>query len=1375
MAEQLCGDGRDDDCNGTRDCADTACNGIPCASGGKVCANEACACPTGNAESSCTNNADDNCDGLVDCDDDGCTGQVCGANGRTCAGRLCLCAGGDVETSCGDGLDNDCDGLFDCDDADCERLECNDGNACTDQETCNAGVCGDGAPRSCTAGTCEVSVCNPTTGECDRSPALAGTACNDENACTVQDQCDEVGLCTGGAPRGCDDSNPCTVNDCQPASGCDFSRPVDGTPACGPGDEGVCRTGVCIAAREISCTDGVDNDQDGLIDCMDLADCGNVACEDGRGFCTSGEVCQPDGSCGGGTEVLCALPPPGGCFLLAGTCQPEDGSCVYAFAPATHVCRAANGACDSEELCTGASGECPADTKFGAARVCRSAAAGGCDVAETCDGASDECPADAFQPASHVCRSSAGACDPAEQCNGADAQCPGDQLSDASVICRAAAPGGCDVAEHCGGGSVDCPADNFAPANTLCRAAAEGSCDVAERCTGSSASCPSDAVLAVGDPCRASKGICDLAESCNGVDKSCPADAKQPAETPCPDDGNPCTVDECTGSADGCEHSNLPDGTSCDTDSRCLSGACMPYFYGWSTAAFGACTSTCGTGTQSRGVTCQRSDGATVDDSRCDGSSRPAASQGCADYSTCTFSWMTGSYGACVPACGTSTQSRSVWCERSDGTPVAEENCTAAKPAVSTACTDFGACTFSWQASNFGVCSTGCGIGSQSRTITCVRSDGLASADEQCTEPKPATSGSCTDFTGCTFAWKTGSFGSCVAACGSSTQSRSVWCERSDGATVEGTLCGGGEPAATASCTDYSTCTYSWQTSAYGSCAAACGSSTQSRSVWCQRSDGATVEGTFCGGGQPASSASCDDYSTCSYTWMTDPFGACSTSCGSGTQSRTVYCRRSDGTTVGDASCNAGAKPATSQACSDVSSCTFSWQSGAYGSCSTTCGSGTQSRTVSCQRSDGATVADASCDAGAKPAVSQACTDVSSCTYQWMTNDYGACSTSCGSGNQTRTVYCRRSDGVTVADASCDAGAKPATSQSCTDISSCTYSWVTGDYGACSTTCGSGNQTRTVSCRRSDGATVADASCDAGAKPAASRDCSDVSTCTYGWQSGAYGACSTTCGSGTKSRTVTCVRSDGASVGDASCDAGSKPATSDTCSDTSTCTYSWQAGAYGACSTTCGSGTKNRSVTCVRSDGVSVGDASCDAGSKPATSDSCSDTSTCTYAWETGAWGGCSTTCGTGSQTRSLVCRRSDGAIVAGGNCTSSAPATSQSCSEYGGCTYSWVTGDWGNCLSPDGCAGTQSRSVYCQRSDGGDGGSMCSNLGLQQPESTQACTAQDGNFCSGGTCCLGACIDMNWDTQNCGACGNVCPSWALCCELGVCSAGPCR
>lgn len=122
-------------------------------------------------------------------------------------------------------------------------------------------------------------------------------------------------------------------------------------------------------------------------------------------------------------------------------------------------------------------------------------------------------------------------------------------------------------------------------------------------------------------------------------------------------------------------------------------------------------------------------------------------------------------------------------------------------------------------------------------------------------QPSVALAGTATGFL--PVAWKTAAWGACENACGTSSRSRSVWCERSDGVTVPDGYCGAGKPQAVEACTSYATCTYAWQVGDWGGCSASCGGGWRSRSVWCRRSNGEQVDGSYCGSA-PASSEQCN-------------------------------------------------------------------------------------------------------------------------------------------------------------------------------------------------------------------------------------------------------------------------------------------------------------------------------------------------------------------------------------------------------------------------------------------------------------------------------------------------------------------------------------
>jgi len=201
--------------------------------------------------------------------------------------------------------------------------------------------------------------------------------------------------------------------------------------------------------------------------------------------------------------------------------------------------------------------------------------------------------------------------------------------------------------------------------------------------------------------------------------------------------------------------------------------------------------------------------------------------------------------------------------------------------------------------------------------------------------------------------------------------------------------------------------------------------------------------------------SSCSAYQYCygaglcgDYVWNTGSWGSCSAPCGSGSQTRSVTCKRShDGAVVDNSYCNPSTKPATTQSCSV--SCSFSY--GSWGSCSAPCGSGSQTRSAVCVNQLGATISNSYCGT---PVTSQSC----SVSCSWNYGSWGSCSAYCGYGTQYRSVSCRNQLGTTISNSYC--GSTPSTSQSC--YSSC--SWDYSSWGSCSASCGGGTQSRSLYC-----------------------------------------------------------------------------------------------------------------------------------------------------------------------------------------------------------------------------------------------------------------------------------------------------------------------
>ena len=132
---------------------------------------------------------------------------------------------------------------------------CDDGNACTQSDTCQAGVCTGSNPVTCSAlDQChDAGTCDTGTGVCSNPPEPDSTSCNDGNACTQSDTC-QAGVCTGSNPVTCS-----ALDQCHVAGTCDTTTGVCSNPAKADGttcdaETDAAQTQICTSGACGTCT-----------------------------------------------------------------------------------------------------------------------------------------------------------------------------------------------------------------------------------------------------------------------------------------------------------------------------------------------------------------------------------------------------------------------------------------------------------------------------------------------------------------------------------------------------------------------------------------------------------------------------------------------------------------------------------------------------------------------------------------------------------------------------------------------------------------------------------------------------------------------------------------------------------------------------------------------------------------------------------------------------------------------------------------------------------------------------------------------------------------------------------------------------------------
>ena len=470
----------------------------PCDDGDNCTFDDFCFSPTcAGKPMSCNDNNDctiDSCTAATGCkhiavaNAQGCNDGLACTPQDTCSGSACV------------GIGNKCDDKNICTSDICSepggacthsaiKSPCDDGKACTELDHCVDGSCL-GTPTVCNdANPCTADICDAGKGGCQFS-ALSGL-CDDGDACTTGDTCKGT-TCTAGTSVTCNASAPCTVATCDTKTGkCVSAAASDKTPCgttTGCTSNSVCLAGACTVGTGDGCNDGNACTQDACVAGACTHTNASGACSDGLA-CTSADTCA-NGKCAGKTlncedDNACTT----------GTCSPTTGGCVQA---ATQGIACSDGdPCTVGDLCS--------------AGTCQSGLPLDCDDGKLCT-------VDTCNPSGciHVVQPNGG------ECNDGDICSAGDECID--QVCKSFGTLNCNDNNDC---TLDvCVAKIGCQHMTQNVPCSDGSC-----CT-------------AGDHCQEGQCVSTKTTTC--------------------DDGLACTVDACA-PLDGCVFS--PGGAGC--------GVCM--------------------------------------------------------------------------------------------------------------------------------------------------------------------------------------------------------------------------------------------------------------------------------------------------------------------------------------------------------------------------------------------------------------------------------------------------------------------------------------------------------------------------------------------------------------------------------------------------------------------------------------------------------------------------------------------------------------------------------------------------------------------------------------------------------------------------------
>ncbi|XP_078333125.1 SCO-spondin-like isoform X2 [Crassostrea virginica] len=843
----------------------------------------------------------------------------------------------------------------------------------------------------------------------------------------------------------------------------------------------------------------------------------------------------------------------------------------------------------------------------------------------------------------------------------------------------------------------------------------------------------------------------------------CKGRVRRHSPSPCSSDRD-CTTHHCHSSSEKpyCDHTRGHcECAHCFHDSDCSGHHCpsteKPYCSNhfcectkhgwWSTwSVWSGCSETCGTGVISRHRSCSNN--------LCSGHSRETSSchrAACIIEHSVWSGWS--AWTSCSATCGAGTHFRTRTCH---GLHPCSGDSKESRACQDSVCSAVDGGWAEW--TNWDACSVTCGYGTQRRSRTCTNPSpeyGGLDCSGTSQETMKCFGGNCT-VNGGWSNWM--SWANCSNSCGKGWKIRSRMCDNPL-PFYGGTNCTG-ESYDVTSC-NLTPCPVDGAWSDWlhwSSCSNLSGGGWRIRKRLCDNPS-ASHGGKVCSGSDSAveqcvNSLGIDGNWTSWSSWT-----PCSVTCGTGIETRTRNCSNPTPENGGQACSGQGidTRQCNNTACT-VDGHWSEWNP--WSTCSSNAGSGFKIRARTCnnpapqnggQECAGMSFSSESCSSTASTTV------VNGGWSSWTS--WGSCSVSCWNGIQTRSRSCSN---PAPANGGHSCSGDNVESKTCTaGICAVNGDWTNwSDWTPCDVTCGTGLQTRRRNCSNPEPA-FGGKICP-GYKTEA-RNCQPrYCQIDGGWSSWAWSSCSTSCGTGWKTRGRTCtdplpLHGGSTCVGDShnveSCFLKNCPVNGEW--------TSWNV--VTGCSVTCGNGVKKRTRSCsdpqpayggkpcpgndtdyihchpmfCSVDGEwsnwkawstcssTCGDSykmrirACDNPAPAYGGLECSGSSyelqTCPFIhcpvngdWSSwGAWGTCSVTCGNGAETRVRKCSNPE--PMYGGRPCQGHPTESRSCHpKYCSVDGGWsIWHSWSRCSASCG-GGVRIRVRSCTNPQPAHGGRSC-------------------------------------------------------------------